>query len=426
MTDSTRIRAILLATLALLAVATGCATTRRVAVDATPVVHAQQEIPQDQLLDVGIAPFDPGLPELDEGEPPPDDVFPEVRNAEARFIPVHLKNTLQDTGQWGVVRVIPDASASIDVLITGRIVESDGEQLRVEVEAVDATGREWFRRIYDRDAEAFFYAPRPGASDEPFQDLYNRVANDLLESRHLLTTEQVVEIRRVASLRYAADLAPDAFAGHLARDPETGALRVRRLPARGDPMMDRVGEIRERDEFVVDMLNEHYDEFYLGLKDPYRQWRAFNYEEVVALRRVKRNANIRLAAGAAAIIGGIALAMVGGGAALELVGGLLVAGGAIGVTSGITLRGDATIHSEAIRELGASFESEAAPRVVEIEGPTVRLTGSAEAQYATWRRLLREIYRAATGREPRSETGLEPASPPSRGETQADPAVQGL
>ena len=40
-----------------------------------------------------------------------------------------------------------------------------------------------------------------------------------------------------------------------------------------------------------------------------------------------------------------------------------------------------SIHAEAIRELGSSFEAEVAPRVVEIEGQSVRLTGSAEAQY---------------------------------------------
>jgi hypothetical protein len=38
-----------------------------------------------------------------------------------------------------------------------------------------------------------------------------------------------------------------------------------------------------------------------------------------------------------------------------------------------------------------------APLVVEIEGETVRLTGSREEQYAAWRQLLRQIYAAETG-----------------------------
>jgi hypothetical protein len=35
--------------------------------------------------------------------------------------------------------------------------------------------------------------------------------------------------------------------------------------------------------------------------------------------------------------------------------------------------------------------------VVEIEGKTVTLTGTVEAQYEEWQRLLREIYTAETG-----------------------------
>ena len=30
-----------------------------------------------------------------------------VRKSEARYIPIHLRNTLQSTGQWGAVRVVP-------------------------------------------------------------------------------------------------------------------------------------------------------------------------------------------------------------------------------------------------------------------------------------------------------------------------------
>ena len=35
--------------------------------------------------------------------------------------------------------------------------------------------------------------------------------------------------------------------------------------------------------------------------------------------------------------------------------------------------------------------------VDEVEGRTLRLSGSAEAQYADWRRLLRKLFAAETG-----------------------------
>jgi len=57
----------------------------------------------------------------------------------------------------------------------------------------------------------------------------------------------------------------------------------------------------------------------------------------------------------------------------------------------------ANIHREEIRELSESFVAEAAPMVVQVQGETMRLTGTAEAQYESWRKLLREIYESETG-----------------------------
>ena len=38
-----------------------------------------------------------------------------------------------------------------------------------------------------------------------------------------------------------------------------------------------------------------------------------------------------------------------------------------------------------------------APILVDVEGHTLRLAGSAEAQYQNWRELLREMFIADTG-----------------------------
>ena len=55
------------------------------------------------------------------------------------------------------------------------------------------------------------------------------------------------------------------------------------------------------------------------------------------------------------------------------------------------------MHKVAIQELAASFDAEVAPVLVEVEGHMLKLVGSAEAQYADWRRLLREIFVTETG-----------------------------
>ena len=59
--------------------------------------------------------------------------------------------------------------------------------------------------------------------------------------------------------------------------------------------------------------------------------------------------------------------------------------------------GDIPSLCEAIRELAASVETELEPIVIQVEGQTLRLSGTAETQYEEWRRLLQEIWITETG-----------------------------
>ena len=312
----TRHALLVLSALAWLVTSVGCAT-QRVGYGSTPVIQAEGEIPEDLLLQVGIALFDPGIPEEEIDEEDDSMIFPEVRKAEARFIPYQLKTTLQRTGQWGAVRLTPVSVRAVDVAVMGEILDSNGEDLEVAITVMDATGRTWFDQKYHGTVESISYVVTPGNDADPFQDLYNRVANDMLSTRLGLTEDEILEIRRVSSLRFAADIAPTSFSNHLAIDPD-GRTVVDRLPAVDDPMFVRVERIRERDDMLIDTLNEYYADFHMGMESPYRRWRAFAYEELVALRKLKRDANIRLVAGAVAIIGGIALATIGAPVPIEL------------------------------------------------------------------------------------------------------------
>ena len=67
------------------------------------------------------------------------------------------------------------------------------------------------------------------------------------------------------------------------------------------------------------------------------------------------------------------------------------------VVAGFRRNSEANLHIEQIAELSESFGAEAAPMVVNVKGQERRLTGTAEAQYESWRKLLREIYEAETG-----------------------------
>lgn len=162
-------------------------------------------------------------------------------------------------------------------------------------------------------------------------------------------------------------------------------------------MLKRVRAIRQREYLFIDTLDAHYAGFYRGMQGPYQDWRELSYDETVALKEIKGSALKRMLIGAASVIGGIGLAAGGESGASGTVGNIMVLGGAAVLASGVDKYSQSQIHADALEELGASFEAEAKPRVVELENKTVTLTGSVEAQFKKWRRLLKKIYATETG-----------------------------
>ena len=95
----------------------------------TPPQQADSTVPENLLLDVGVAVFDPNVPE-DYDEQIEENIAPEVRRAESNYVAYYLKNLLQSTGNWGAVRVVPRSTNAVDLIVSGSILHSDGERPR--------------------------------------------------------------------------------------------------------------------------------------------------------------------------------------------------------------------------------------------------------------------------------------------------------
>ncbi|MBT8094658.1 MAG: hypothetical protein KJP08_07605, partial [Gammaproteobacteria bacterium] len=83
----------------------GCAVNEVIVAEETTLVVSDTPVEESRLLDVGIIEFAPGLDE--DNDPRKTGVWEEIRLAETKYLAYHLKNTLQGTGHWGAVRVIP-------------------------------------------------------------------------------------------------------------------------------------------------------------------------------------------------------------------------------------------------------------------------------------------------------------------------------
>lgn len=373
----------------------GCVTHETKPLPRVQPVQSATQIPTEQLLDVAVRLFDPNVPETEE-EQAEQAVFAEVRRAEARYIPAKLRDTLEGTGFWGQVRVLPPDSDAMDVYVDGKILVSNGMELVLDVTVTDATGREWLSRKYESYADTRSYKDGLGKDRDPFQNVYSEIANDMLTVRQQLAAADLEEIRRVSDLRFAADLAPYAFRDYLNQD-KNGQVQVIRLPAEGDPLLMRMESIRERDYALVDTLNEYYALFADNMKEPYTNWRRYSYDELEAQADARRAATTRKLLGAAAIIGGVLAGSESDTYVGRAASTAAIIGGVYAVKSGFDKDAEVKLHTESLRQLGESFQTEVQPMVVDVEGRTLQLSGSAEEQYAEWRRLLRELYETETG-----------------------------
>ncbi|MGB1189194.1 MAG: hypothetical protein ACPHAN_02880 [Pseudomonadales bacterium] len=372
---------------------TSCTSTEIVTANSAPPVQLVSSINDSDRLDILVLPFDPNLDTLAEANQGDIPISADVRRAESRYIAFHLKDTLEQTGNWGIVRVVPSAADHHAVTVTGTIIESDGEQLHAEVTAKDATGRLWFSRTYQDIASKYGYQ---SLQEDPFQDFYNDIANDLVRAYQSLSTRDIRQIQQVANLQFAANLAPLAFEGYLTAT-KRGEILINQLPASNDASMLRVNRLRAQDDLLTDTLDDFYLKFYRDIKPSYDEWRYATYDEAIRLRQMNKQARNRLLTGAALIAGGIYAGSQSETWAADAASAGAVMGGITAIKSGLDRRKQTEIHEQALQELTQSLSLEIAPNVLDIEGETRELTGSAERQYAQWRDILAEIYREERG-----------------------------
>lgn len=360
----------------------------------TTLVMATNELKEDDLLNVSIQIFEPGkLPKDKEDRL---GLSEEIRKSEARYMPIHLKYTLQRTGFWGNVRVLPADNEGSEVILKGKIINSDGENIELNIQAYDATNKKWFDKDYEEtiDINSQQQMNTEIEIKDRFQNLYNEISNDLIEYRQEITASEVKKIKQIAEMRFASSMAPSTFSTYIQQN-KNYINQLIKLPADNDSMMNRVHSIQSRDDMLVDTINNYYDIYYSDMWESYDNWRKFRSEELDAIREIENKATTQKILGVAAIIGAIALGASNNSRVVDSTDALravMIAGGSYAVYEGFKTSKESEINKEAMQELGTSFAVEVEPYVVDVNGKTMELTGSADQQYEKWRRLLKTIY----------------------------------
>jgi hypothetical protein len=405
--------------------------SRTVAYTASALETPTQQPSDNELLNVRIEAFDPGQLPTDANAS--KGLSMDIRRAESYYVANQLKAAMQRSGHWGQVRVIPRGARDGEVTVRGKILESDGEILKLSVEVQDAAGVRWFSRTYESVVDAAAYArAEPGRSDA-FQDMYHRIANDIAAYRKQIDQPTVDELRRVSELRFGSEFSPQTYGSHLrrneqpaqrddllgrltaafARDPkpsERSPVYVAdSLPAREDPIVQRVDRIRTRDDYLTDTLDQQYDELARTLASPYANWRTSRLREISAIRAADKAKNEQQAQAVAAGIFGVLLGAAlasgnqGGNCPGCTAAGVGVAAASVVLATQAAVQAsqqagaEADLRRAALEELGNSLTTDVRATVVEVEGRTVELRGTVEEKMRAWREVLEALRESETG-----------------------------
>jgi len=321
-----------------------------------------------RALNVSIAVFDPGVPD-DRSLHRDLQIFPRIREVEAKFLPFVLRETLVESGEWGAVRVVTEPDDAAEVAISGSIVHSDGERLELLVRAADATGRRWFERSFS--ARLYDDGAQTGAGDtgSPYQPVYDAIEKALREARQQLDDRALGRVSEISLLRYAVELAPSAFGQYLDED-DNGTYALRRLPARSDPMLDRIERIRLTEYVITDTVDAKFRELHGEIASTYALWREYRRKSV---EYDKQNAERAQESGSDAPRG-----------SYEAI-----------KSRYDNYKWDRVTAQERDR-LAIAFNNEVGPVVEAMEARIAELESWVDEKYAEWHRLLEELFEVET------------------------------
>jgi hypothetical protein len=255
---------------ALLAIVIATAAPAAMAQSAVTVVPATSD---GTALNVTIPVFDPGIPD-DPSVFRERQVFPRIRQIEARLMPFLLRETLVESEHWGAVRVVTKPDAAAELQLYGTIVRSNGDWLDLRIRAVDATENVWFDKIFSSQASAESVTRQGDKGTPEFNAIYTDIAIELAALLDRMGDAAISNIKGTSLIRYASELAPTAFSGYIERTDD-GTLRLLRLPARNDPMLIRIETIRNTEFVITDAVDAKYREFKADLARTYRVWREY-------------------------------------------------------------------------------------------------------------------------------------------------------
>lgn len=281
------------------------------------------------------------------------------RRTEAQLLAAKQRSVFEQSGQWGVVRLYPEYSVIPELMLDLVVLKSDGRELLIKAQLTAVSGDMLLAETYlDRSTSSDFASE----VEDPFADLFHRIHNDVgfAASKH---TQSQRYLDSVSFLRYAQQLAPEAFPGYLAS--KAGRWQLLREPAEQDPMYARIARLRDYELLFVDTIDEQLSGALREIDVAYKLWLKASKEQLDWLeRRRARGVNVESFSDDSAFARHQAV---------------------------YAAYRSLKIHEQELFELVLDLESESRSTALEIDENIVKLEGTLEQQYREWRETLLNI-----------------------------------
>ncbi|QJB56888.1 hypothetical protein [Pseudodesulfovibrio sp. zrk46] len=359
---------------------------------------AEAEVAKAPRLDVIVPVFDPNLPDPNDKKKKDKDegLWPEVRRAEANRFAYKMKQALEETDSFGAVRVTPDATATGEIYVQGKILESNGMDVEIEITVTDISGHKWFSKKFSYEVDETFFATASNKGKDPYEPVFVEAAQYIVEELKDQDAKRAEDLQRLAKLRFGANFSEAYFAEYI--EEKRGKVYITAYPDSEDAMLNRLEAIRYRDQMFVDGLQDNYRAFNDKMNESYTVWQESALNEQIALAEVRKKSFGKAVGGILLVALGVGLAVASGNgnAATQTTGA--IAGVTLGVVGAAKLMEaadtaeEAEFHKESLNELGKSLDIELGPQVVEFNDQTEEITGSAKEQFGQWREFLQRIY----------------------------------
>lgn len=352
-------------------------------------------------LDVAVPVFDPGLPKdeygnIDDEEVVEEDIWPQVRRLEANRFAVNTKNALAKTKAFGAINVTPNANASADVYILGKINYSDTETVEVGVRVMDATNKIWGEEEFEYQVGEGFYRDALRKGQNPYAPIFENIADYVYNLLMKQSEDDKRLVQDVSDVRYAAMYSPEAFGGYLEESSgffsSNTTIKLAGAPAESDPMFQRVSVIQAKDEQFVDSLQDSYDTFYATTHDAYRAYQKETLPVAIDIRRKKEKRAAAQAGAALLATAAILLGKNSGSTAGQVASAAAAAGAAYSLNEAVKTNRALGTQRALLDEMGQNLDIKVTPQIVELNEQNIELKGTAGEQYEQLRQKLKQIY----------------------------------